>query len=114
MPITTSGINLMLDAFADVATYVALFNGNPNTTGTEVSGGSYSRQLITWNDASNKNLDSNGAVTFSGLASGTVFDYVGIMTAVNGGTLMQFRSINQVSLLDGGDYVVNDYDILGS
>ncbi|MFA5453453.1 MAG: hypothetical protein WC248_07760 [Candidatus Methanomethylophilaceae archaeon] len=34
---------------APTDTYLAVFVGNPLSTGTEVSGGSYARQAVTWN-----------------------------------------------------------------
>lgn len=71
----TTAKNVMLDALAAVCTRVALHTGDPggaNSATSEVSGGSYARQAISWNAASGGAIDSSNAPVFSIPASTTV------------------------------------------
>jgi len=60
--------NAMLDYLATVATKVALYSG----ASTEVTGGSYARQTITWGSASNGSISATSIPAFSVPAGQTV------------------------------------------
>lgn len=47
-------------------------NGNDSTPGTEVTGGSYARQTITFNSASGGSVDNTAIINFTGMPACTV------------------------------------------
>lgn len=110
MPVTDAGKNIALDDLGASATHVALFNGDPSGAGTEISGGTYARQSVTWNAASAGNLDSSNAPTFDVPAGATV-NHIAIYTAATGGTLLAYRSVTAETFSSAGTYTVTDLDI---
>ena len=70
--IQATGKNLMLEALADVALYMALYTDAGGTT--EVSGGSpaYARKAITWGTASGGALATGAQIVFDVPAGTTV------------------------------------------
>lgn len=67
--------NAMLDALAAVCTRVALHTADPgaaNSATAEVAGGTYARQVITWNAATGGAIDSSNAPVFDVPAGTTV------------------------------------------
>jgi len=92
---------------APAACYVGLFNGNPKTSGAEVSdtinaGG---RVAITFDAIANDGVDNeitNSADVDFGQAAGDVanLDYVGIFDAASGGNLLFSKA------LPGGPFAV--------
>lgn len=73
--------NQILDAIVGTAAYsvttpckLALMtsNGNDSTPGTEVTGGSYSRQTITFNAASSGSTANAATIDFTGMPACTV------------------------------------------
>lgn len=73
--------NQLLDALVGTAAYsvttpikLALMtaNGNDSTPGTEVTGGSYARQDITFSSASNGSIANASAISFTGMPACTV------------------------------------------
>lgn len=90
---------------APAAVYVGLFTSAPGEAGggTEVSGGSYARQAITFGAPSGGTVTQSGAVQFP-LASaswGTVVAY-GIFDAVSGGNLLAWAAVTPNLLVDSG------------
>ena len=82
----------VLDALVGVAAYsvttpikLALMtsNGNDSTPGTEVTGGSYARQTITFNAASSGSMTNDTVINFTGMPACTV---VGIEIYDSAGT----------------------------
>ena len=110
MPITNAGKNIALDDLGASATHVALFNGDPSGAGTEISGGSYARQSVTWNTASAGNLDSSNTPTFTVPAGATV-NFIAVYDALTGGNLLAYRAITAETFATEGSLVVNDLDI---
>jgi hypothetical protein len=80
---------------ADV--YLALFTVAPDVSGggTEVSGGSYLRQVVTFSVSSNGQTSNTAEVLFpiASSAWGTVVS-LALMDAVAGGNMMYFGSLN--------------------
>lgn len=74
------------------AVYLALFNGNPASGGTEATGGSYARQAITFSAASAGTATSNVACNFTNMPATTV-NYVGIYDASTAGNLLYAQSV---------------------
>lgn len=79
--LTNVAENLMLDALVGTASYSAVTPiklalvtaaGSDSAAGTEVSGGSYSRQNITFAAASGGSISNNAAVTFTSMPACTV------------------------------------------
>ena len=79
--LTNVAENLMLDALVGTASYSAVTPiklalvtaaGSDSAAGTEVSGGSYSRQNITFGAASGGSISNNAAVSFTSMPACTV------------------------------------------
>ena len=84
--------NQLLDALVGTSAYtvttpikLALMtaNGNDSTPGTEVTGGSYTRQTIAFDAAASGSISNNAAINFTGMPTCTV---VGIEIYDNAGT----------------------------
>ncbi len=93
-------------------TYLAMYTTNPTAadTGTEVSGGGYARQSVTWNAASGGVADNNGKIDF-GTASANLgsISHFGIRDASTSGNLLVFGTWNSAKTVDNGDlYDVQD------
>jgi len=77
---TIEGKNLMLDAFAGAVTHVGLLD----ETDTEISGGDYARQPVTWNAADNGQLTASGTLAFD-IPDGVTVAKAIFMDALTGG-----------------------------
>lgn len=82
MAAQTSFINSLLDAAFRGQTHTGgtitmkLFTGNlPSLGGTEVTGGSYAAQTVTFTAADAKTITSDGEVTFTDLPTSTIVAY---------------------------------------
>lgn len=86
--------------------YLGLFTSNPTdaNTGTEVSGGSYVRQSISFAAASGGVSASNATIEFPQATGswGTV-THVGIMDALSTGNLLFHTPLTTSKLIDTGD-----------
>lgn len=86
--------------------YVALYTSDPTDadTGTEVSGGSYARQIVTFGAPSNGVSASNADVTFPQATGswGTV-GWIGLRDAVSGGNLLYHTALDTSKVIDTGD-----------
>ena len=87
------------------ALYVALYTTDPGDgdSGTEVSGGSYARESVSFGAASNGTSSNSAAVEFPTATSswGTIVS-VGIRDASTGGNLLFYGSLTQ-SVTIGAD-----------
>jgi hypothetical protein len=87
-------------------TYLALYTSDPTDadTGTEVSGGSYARQAITFSSPSNGVTSNSGAIEFpTATASWGTVGYVGIRDAVTSGNLLYHTALDASKVIDSGD-----------
>lgn len=87
--ITIASADTMLGAqlVAGVNYYMSLHTADPLTTGgSEITGGSYARQLIVFAAAANSTVISTDAQAFSGLSGPPALTNFGIWTALTGGT----------------------------
>lgn len=86
--------------------YVALYTSDPTDadTGTEVSGGSYARQIVTFAAPSNGASVSNADVTFpQATASWGTIGWIGLRDAVSGGNLLYHTALDASKTIDTGD-----------
>ena len=76
MALTEAGQNAAATGVGDAFTYLALFNGDPEVAGVEITGGSppYARQLINWNASASGQRTAQGSpvATFNIPAGGSV------------------------------------------
>jgi hypothetical protein len=87
-------------------TYLALYTSDPTDadTGTEVTGGSYARQAITFSSPSNGVTSNSSAVEFpTATASWGTVTYVGIRDAVTSGNLLYHTALDASKAIDTGD-----------
>jgi len=87
-------------------TYLALYTSDPTDadTGTEVSGGSYARQAITFSAPSNGATSNSAAIEFpTATGSWGTVTYVGIRDAVTSGNLLYHTALDASKAIDTGD-----------
>jgi len=102
-------INVTLRATAYTApttVYVGLYTTDPTdaNTGTEVSGGSYTRKAVTFGAPSNGASVNSAAVEFDE-ATGTwgTVGWIGILDALSGGNLLYHTPLDSSKLIESGD-----------
>lgn len=110
MPLSTAYGNTMLAKyFSNVTThYLALHTGDPRNVSTEVSGGGYARQSITWSTASTKNIVSTNGQTFHDLVGPITVTWFGVWddpTATAQSHLVWYESIAGVAVANGGIFM---------
>jgi hypothetical protein len=101
MAMTTAFKNLILDYGAALITHIGLVD----ETGTELSGGSYARQPITWTSASNGVVRPVSDLSFSIPAGTTVSGWRGY-TALSGGTNYGGASLTPETFSGQGEYIL--------
>jgi hypothetical protein len=87
------------------AWYVALFTSAPNDAGggTEVSGGAYARQSVTFSVSGNTATNS-GAIEYPTATAGYgTVTHVGIFDASSGGNLIAYAALTASKTIDTGD-----------
>lgn len=113
--IKTADANSILDSHLSGTMYLALFTTAPTASaaGTEVSGGSYARQAITFAAAASGSKASNALINFpSATASwGTVVAWA-ICTASSGGSQRAFRAISSLTVNNGDQVSVPSGNIV--
>ena len=86
--------------------YLGLYTSDPTDadTGTEVSGGSYARQAITFGAPSNGVTTNTAAIEFPQATAnwGTV-GWIGIEDALSGGNLLYHSPLNASKTIASGD-----------
>lgn len=92
---------------APTTIYVGLFTASPTdtNTGTEVSGGSYARQTITFGSAaSNGSISNTATVTFPTATGnwGTI-THIGLFDNSTGGNLMYWGAVTTSKSISSGD-----------
>jgi len=111
-------LNLMRGvAWTEFAAYVALFTSAPTDAGggTEVSGGSYARQLAGLSEATGSGGTTSNAddITFPTATAdwGTV-THVAIMDAVSGGNMIMHSALDASKAVNNGDtFKINAGDL---
>jgi hypothetical protein len=86
--------------------YVGLYTSDPTDadTGTEVSGGSYARQAVTFGAPSNGVSTNSAAIEFPQATGswGTV-GWIGIEDSLTGGNLLYHTALDASKTIDSGD-----------
>lgn len=96
--------------------YLALYTANPTDAGggTEVTGGGYARQAITFGAASGGAISNTTQVSFtaSGADFGTITG-IGIFDASTAGNLLAWDAITPATVTDGDsiNFPIGDIDI---
>src|SRR5690242_1246985 len=86
MSFTSVVLDGMLDELDASITHASIHTADPGATGAdEVSGGSYQRQPIVWQDATGGTKTITGTLNFQ-IPAGTTITHVGTWSAVSGGT----------------------------
>ena len=91
---------------APTTTYLALYTSDPTDadTGTEVTGGSYVRQAITFSSPSNGVTSNSSAIEFpQATADWGIISYVGIRDAVTSGNLLYHTPLDASKTIANGD-----------
>ena len=91
---------------APTTTYLALYTSDPTDadTGTEVTGGSYVRQSITFSSPSNGVTSNSSAIEFpQATADWGTIGYVGIRDAVTTGNLLYHTALDASKVINNGD-----------
>ena len=86
--------------------YVGLFTTDPTDagTGTEVSGGSYARQVLSVTTASGGIVTSSGDVTFpQATANWGTISHIGILDALTSGNLLMHTPLTTSKTIETGD-----------
>jgi len=86
--------------------YLALYTTNPTAadTGTEVTGGGYTRQAITFGTISGGQMSNTVAITFSSLPSANITHF-GIRNASSAGDLKTFGTLSSTAAVISGDQI---------
>lgn len=105
--IETAGKNVALDAIGTTYGYMALFS---DAGTTEITGGSYARQAITWASASSgaKNIGAN--CVFS-IPAGATVTHAGIYTALTGGTRGAIDDVVSETFGGAGTYTLTGFTL---
>jgi hypothetical protein len=87
-------------------TYLALYTNDPTDadTGTEITGGSYVRQSITFSSPSNGATSNSSAIEFpQATADWGTITHVGIRDAVTSGNLLYHTPLDTSKTISNGD-----------
>lgn len=91
---------------APTTAYVALFTSAPSDSaaGTEVSGGSYARQVLSVTTATQGIVTSSADVTFPQATAGWgTVTHIGIMDAITSGNLLMYTALTTSKTIDTDD-----------
>jgi hypothetical protein len=91
---------------APTTVYIGLYTSDPTDadTGTEVTGGSYARQSVTFGAPSNGVSTNSAAIEFP-QATGTwgTVGWIGIEDALSGGNLLYHTALDASKTIESGD-----------
>lgn len=103
MPLIDAERNNLAQTQGARITHISLHTADPTTTGgSEVTGGSYARQPITWGAPSGGTI--TGTVTFTGMPAATVSHFGG-WSAVTAGTFRGGNALSPSRTVLAGDSV---------
>lgn len=108
MPINTSGKNVMLDYLGTLCTHVALYSDAGGTT--EIVGGSYARQSITWGAAAAGSKAITNQPVFQ-IPAGATVATIGVVTASSGGTQHALFDATDETYGGAGTYTITSLSI---
>lgn len=94
--------NAAVNGITAVGLYLSLHSADPGTTGaSEITGGGYARQAITWGAASGGTATNTGALSFT-VAAATTVAYVGVWSAATTGTYYVGAATTSVTFNQAG------------
>lgn len=94
MALNANGLNAEVEGLTAVAGYASLHTAEPDANGSnEVSGGSYTREAITWASASGGTAVSDAPIVFD-VPTGTTITHLGYWSASTAGTFYGFRALD--------------------
>ena len=107
MALNANGLNAQVGGLTSVASYASLHTAEPNNSGSsEVTGGSYSRESISWAAASNGTALSSAPIVFD-VPGSTTITHLGYWSAASGGTFYGSRQLNaQQTYATDGTYTI--------
>lgn len=109
MALNANGLNAMVGGLTAVAGYASLHTAQPDASGSaEVTGGSYSREAISWNAASNGTATSSANIVFD-VPADTTISYLGYWSAASGGTFYGSVQLDTAQTFSGsaGTYTIS-------
>jgi hypothetical protein len=108
MAFATATLNNFLDNLNSLATHASLHTADPGGTGaSEVTGGSYARQAISWNAASGASKTITATVVFQ-IPAGTTITHAGTWSASSGGIWRGGGALDASQAYPtGGTYTLN-------
>ena len=86
--------------------YVGLYTSDPadDNSGSEVSGGSYARQILSVTTATGGIVTSSADVTFpQATASWGTISHIGLLDALSSGNLLMHTALTTSKTIDSGD-----------
>lgn len=95
-----------VDYTPPASAYLALYTDDPtaNDIGTEVSGGGYARQIVTFSNASGGQIVNDVDIVFpQATASWGTITHIGIRDASTGGNLLFYGPLDISKTIDSGD-----------
>jgi hypothetical protein len=94
MALNADGLNAQVTGLTAVASYASLHTAEPNASGSsEVTGGTYTRELISWAAASNGTAVTDTAIVFD-VPGSTTITHLGYWSAASGGTFYGSRALD--------------------
>ena len=94
MALNANGLNAEVQGLTAVAGYASLHTAEPDANGSnEVSGGSYTREAITWAAASGGTAVSDADIVFD-VPTSTTITHLGYWSAGTAGTFYGFRALD--------------------
>lgn len=108
MALNANGLNAQVGGLTAVAAYASLHSAEPNASGSnEISGGSYTREAISWGAASNGTATSSANITFD-VPGSTTIAWLGYWSAASGGTFYGARVLDaSQTFATSGTYVIS-------
>ena len=100
MPLTTATRELVAIYFGTLGGYVSLHTADPSTTGAKEA--SVTRQQTTWAAGVSDGAVTGSQVTFTSVPAGQ-YPYLGVWSAVTGGTFRGSQALTDVELSATGE-----------
>lgn len=94
MALNANGLNAQVGGLTAVAAYASLHTAEPNASGSsEVTGGSYTRETISWATASNGTAVTDAQIVFD-VPGSTTITHIGYWSASSAGTFYGSRALD--------------------
>lgn len=108
MALNDNGLNAQVGGLTAVAAYASLHTAEPNASGSsEVTGGAYTRESISWGAASGGTAISSANIVFD-VPTGTTITYLGYWSASSGGTFYGSRALDvSQTFSSAGTYTIS-------